>query len=106
LIIYIDNVKFIFTHHALHRMKKRKISIDDVKNTLQKRYSRRYLYADKKGEVYSFVSKEIVIIINITKNVILTVHKNCPEYSTNIRKQKRNKNKLQRKRKFGNRTKH
>lgn len=103
--IEVDGKIYILTNHAQHRANNRGISLEEIKEALANPKNCRRLYSEM-GDSYGVTGRNYVrIILNLEKNVIITVLRINKEYAKSRHKQFRNKRQLINRKKYGNRAK-
>lgn len=103
--IEVDGVKYIFTTHAESKIKKRGITLLDVKDALTNVKKRRLktLRDDQESQRTIVTGKNNVLVILAGKNIIVTVYKYVKDYYDCKHKNLFNKKRKNLKKKYGNR---
>lgn len=104
--IIVNDKIYRITKHALHRMNKRSITIEDIMEALISIKSVRRIKGKKGDIVYRHKGKnKVIIILNEERDVIITVARSNKEYVVSRHKNKKNKRQVNHKRLYGNRAK-
>lgn len=105
--IVIKGVTYVLTYHALHRMKKRFISYDQIFETLRTpKAVRKDLESD--GEVFRYIGKKDIIVVvakvsDTYLKVITCLYGNNKSFAKAKAKREKNKNRVKLKRQYGSR---
>ena len=97
--IKVNDRTYKVSEHALTRMRKRKVKLDDLVQALKDIKHTR----PRDDERYLIMGRNKVTAIITKTGVIVTVYPHRQEHIDCKRKQKKNKNRLKNKRKYGNR---
>lgn len=98
-----DN-EYILTKHAMHRMKKRNVALEDLQEALKNPKRITSLLDSHEGKRTSILgNNKLFIIINPDSKVIITVFRYTHEYYAAKNKRRRNKNERVFKSIYGNR---
>ena len=102
--LIINDKKYFISKHALHRANRRKVTLGDIIECI---YNPRHIHSvdhGKNEKRWCYAGRNHVnVILNFEKTVIITVLRANKEYRASRTKQQRNKNRVKRKRLFGNR---
>ena len=101
----VNNIEYILSKHAKHRMDKRKVSMDDLVEALTNpKYKR---IQEKKGceSRYILAGRNKVTVVISLKNIIVTIYNYKKEYYASNDKCKRNQKSVKLKKKYGSRYK-
>jgi len=99
--------RYVVTMHAQYRMKKRKITEEDLVEAIEKCRSKRKQYR-KEGQTedtYLVMGRNKVSFIVSEHNVIITIYNHQKEVTIGRIKSDKNKNRRQLKKKYGSRVK-
>lgn len=101
------NEKIIkITKHALHRANKRKINLEDIKDAYTNYKSFRRCKRVGKEDSFRLLGRNgIILILNLERDVIITLMRDSKQYSRSRYKKEKNKRQLENKRLYGNRAK-
>jgi len=104
--INVDNKIIRITKHALHRANKREITIDDIKDALTNYKSFRRCKLKGKEDSFRLLGRNgIILIINLERDVIITLMRDNKQYARSNYKKIKNKRQLENKKLYGNRAK-
>jgi hypothetical protein len=103
----VNGIEYILTKHARDRAKKRKITEDDIREAIADtkilRPSRAF---DTDCSTYVLVGRnKVLLVLDNTKRIIITVHHANKSYHNAKTKCKRNKRQVKNKKLYGNRAK-
>ena len=104
--IKINNKEVKLTKHAIHRIKRRNIPIEAIQEAYTNyKNIRRCRRVNKADSLRLLGRNGIVLILNLEKDVIITIMRDSKQYSKSKYKHSKNKRQLENKRLYGNRAK-